>query len=185
MTVQGQTIEFKVFEAIKKPMEMDECLCVDAIDTIARTTFLANVNEDELLMCLANSELRSDSNEAQHLVAALDSAPIQFPRWRHTYEPLGTPSTPILQVVGVKRKLQLNELDELRHEAYENARIYKEKTKKLHDQTISHDQAISRKTFMTGEKMLLYNSKLRLFQANCVRDGQDPSSSLKFLLMVL
>ncbi|BFG24972.1 hypothetical protein CerSpe_112460 [Prunus speciosa] len=76
MTVQGQTVEFKVFEAIKKPVEMDECFYVDAIDTIAHTTFLANVNEDELLTCLANPELRSDSNEAQHLVAALDSTPL-------------------------------------------------------------------------------------------------------------
>ncbi|KAI5333786.1 hypothetical protein L3X38_023918 [Prunus dulcis] len=84
MTVQGQTVEFKVFEAIKKPVEMNECFYVDAINTIARTTFLANVNEDELLTCLANPELRSDSNEAQHLVATLDSAPIQLPRWRHT-----------------------------------------------------------------------------------------------------
>ncbi|XP_020417920.1 uncharacterized protein LOC109948646 [Prunus persica] len=76
MTVQSQTIEFKVFEAIKKPMDMDVCFYVDVIDTIAHTTFLANVNEDELLTCLANPKLRSYSNEAQHLVATLDSAPI-------------------------------------------------------------------------------------------------------------
>ncbi|CAL2280276.1 unnamed protein product [Prunus armeniaca] len=112
MTVQGQTVEFKVFEAIKKPVEMDECFCVDVVDTIAHTTFLANVNEDELLTCLANPELRSDSNEAQHLVAALDSTPIQFPRWRHTYEPLGTPSAPILPSVEIPPKLELKPLPE-------------------------------------------------------------------------
>ena len=32
-----------------------------------------------------------------------------------------------------KRVLQLNELEELRNEAYDNAGIYKEKTKKWHD----------------------------------------------------
>ena len=32
-----------------------------------------------------------------------------------------------------KRLLQLNELEELRNEAYDNARIYKDKTKKWHD----------------------------------------------------
>jgi hypothetical protein len=32
---------------------------------------------------------------------------------------------------GEKRKLQLNELEELRMDAYENARIYKERTKKM------------------------------------------------------
>ena len=33
-----------------------------------------------------------------------------------------------------KRLLQMNELEELRNEAYDNARIYKEKTKRWHDQ---------------------------------------------------
>ena len=35
-----------------------------------------------------------------------------------------------------ERLLQLNELEELRNEAYDNARIYKYKTKKWHDQKI-------------------------------------------------
>ncbi|CAN6570486.1 unnamed protein product [Malus baccata var. baccata] len=34
-----------------------------------------------------------------------------------------------LDAAGINRKLQLNELEEIRNEAYENARIYKEKTK--------------------------------------------------------
>ncbi|XP_062074856.1 uncharacterized protein LOC133778852 [Humulus lupulus] len=34
------------------------------------------------------------------------------------------------------RLAQLNELDELRHDSYENAQLYKEKTKKWHDNNI-------------------------------------------------
>ena len=34
------------------------------------------------------------------------------------------------QVVEEKRLLQMNELEELRNETYDNARIYKDKTKK-------------------------------------------------------
>ncbi|KAM1217148.1 hypothetical protein FF1_013507 [Malus domestica] len=41
-----------------------------------------------------------------------------------------------LDAAGIHRKLQLNELEEIRHEAYENARIYKEKTKAFHDKMI-------------------------------------------------
>jgi hypothetical protein len=41
---------------------------------------------------------------------------------------------------GEKRLLQLNELDEIRLQAYENARIYKEKTKKWHDQRIVREK---------------------------------------------
>ncbi|WP_284190111.1 hypothetical protein, partial [Zoogloea oryzae] len=58
---------------------------------------------------------------------------------------------------GSKRKLQLSELDKLRQEAYENSKIYKERTK------VFHDKSILRKTFEPNQKVLLFNSKLRLF----------------------
>ncbi|KAM2128259.1 hypothetical protein ACFX1R_008075 [Malus domestica] len=41
-----------------------------------------------------------------------------------------------LNAAGMNRKLQLNELEEIRNEAYDNARIYKEKTKAFHDKMI-------------------------------------------------
>ena len=37
-----------------------------------------------------------------------------------------------------KRLIQMNEMEELRNEAYDNARIYKDKTKKWHDQSWSN-----------------------------------------------
>ncbi|XP_073037779.1 uncharacterized protein [Primulina eburnea] len=55
------------------------------------------------------------------------------------------------------RKLQLNELDELRNDAYENSRIYKAKIKSFHDKTIL------RKSFEIGKKVLLYNSRYHIF----------------------
>ncbi|CAN6560271.1 unnamed protein product [Malus baccata var. baccata] len=56
-----------------------------------------------------------------------------------------------------KRRLQLNELDEIRREAYDNASIYKQKTKAF------HDNMIRGKSFSIGQKVLLFNSRLRLF----------------------
>ncbi|KAL0289535.1 UNVERIFIED_CONTAM: Retrovirus-related Pol polyprotein from transposon.6 [Sesamum radiatum] len=58
---------------------------------------------------------------------------------------------------GSQRKLQLQELEEIRNDAYENSRIYKDKTKAF------HDHAISRKVFIVGQKVLLFHSKLKLF----------------------
>nr|GEY58649.1 hypothetical protein [Tanacetum cinerariifolium] len=43
-----------------------------------------------------------------------------------------------LKTTGGHRKLQLNELDELRDQAYENSLIYKERAKKLHDAKIKN-----------------------------------------------
>ncbi|XP_073136970.1 uncharacterized protein [Henckelia pumila] len=50
-----------------------------------------------------------------------------------------------LEVYEELRKLQLNELDKFRNEAYENANIYKEKTNKWHDKNIV------RREFETGK----------------------------------
>ena len=60
-------------------------------------------------------------------------------------------------LAGEKRVLQLSELDEFRNEAYENARIYKEKTKAW------HDKHITRKEFTAGQQVLLFNSRLKFF----------------------
>ena len=62
-----------------------------------------------------------------------------------------------MRLAGEKRMLQLNEMEEFRNNAYENARIYKEWTKRWHDKHI-----ISR-DFKKGQKVLLFNSRLRLF----------------------
>lgn len=51
-----------------------------------------------------------------------------------------------------RRLIQLNELDEIRHLAYEHSEIYKEKTKAYHDKKI-----ISRH-FEPDDQVLLYNS---------------------------
>ncbi|RDX96577.1 hypothetical protein CR513_20754, partial [Mucuna pruriens] len=50
--------------------------------------------------------------------------------------------------VGQQRKFQLQELDELHLEAYENSKIYKQK--------------ILRKEFLVGQRVLLFNSCLKL-----------------------
>ncbi|GKD80434.1 reverse transcriptase domain-containing protein [Tanacetum coccineum] len=43
-----------------------------------------------------------------------------------------------LKTVGDHRKIQMNELNELQDQAYENSLIYKEKTKKIHDSKIKN-----------------------------------------------
>ena len=62
-----------------------------------------------------------------------------------------------LEAADEKRLLQLNELDEFQREAYENAKIYKEKTK------VWHDKGLNRKEFEPGQQVLLFNSRLKLF----------------------
>ncbi|KAJ8774225.1 hypothetical protein K2173_009656 [Erythroxylum novogranatense] len=60
-------------------------------------------------------------------------------------------------LAGEQRLLQLEQLEEFRLNAYKNVRIYKEKTKKW------HDQHLREKYFEPGQLVLLYNSRLNLF----------------------
>ncbi|GJX11508.1 reverse transcriptase domain-containing protein [Tanacetum coccineum] len=58
---------------------------------------------------------------------------------------------------GDHRKVQLNKLNELRDHAYENSLIYKEKTKRIHDSKIKN------RVFNVGDRVLLFNSRLKIF----------------------
>ncbi|GJZ24375.1 reverse transcriptase domain-containing protein [Tanacetum coccineum] len=62
-----------------------------------------------------------------------------------------------LKSAGDHRKVQMNELNELRDQAYENSLIYKEKTKKIHDSKIKN------RVFNVGDRVLLFNSRLKIF----------------------
>ncbi|GJT03819.1 reverse transcriptase domain-containing protein [Tanacetum coccineum] len=62
-----------------------------------------------------------------------------------------------LLTAGDHRKVQLNELNELRDQAYENSLIYKEKRKRIHDSKIKN------RVFNVGDQVLLFNSRLKIF----------------------
>nr|GEW26976.1 DNA-directed DNA polymerase [Tanacetum cinerariifolium] len=53
--------------------------------------------------------------------------------------------------------VQLNELNELRDQAFENSLIYKEKIKRIHDSKIKD------RVFNVGDRVLLFNSRLKIF----------------------
>ncbi|WJZ87566.1 hypothetical protein VitviT2T_006936 [Vitis vinifera] len=58
---------------------------------------------------------------------------------------------------GAKRCLDLNEMKELRNDAYINSKVAKQRMKKWHDQLISN------KEFQKGQRVLLYDTRLHIF----------------------
>ncbi|GKD61707.1 reverse transcriptase domain-containing protein [Tanacetum coccineum] len=62
-----------------------------------------------------------------------------------------------LKSTGDHQKVQINELNEIWDQAYENSLIYKEKTKKIHDSKIKN------LIFNIGDRVLLFNSRLKIF----------------------
>ena len=68
----------------------------------------------------------------------------------------------------------MNELEELRNEAYDNAIIYKDKIKKWHDQNIM------RKEFIIGDLVILYNSRLKIFTGKLKSRWSSPYTVVTF-----
>ena len=62
-----------------------------------------------------------------------------------------------LSIVDMKRFLNLNEMEELRNDTYNNSNIAKQRLKRW------HDQLVSRKEFQKRQRVLLYDSKLHIF----------------------
>ncbi|GKB92624.1 reverse transcriptase domain-containing protein [Tanacetum coccineum] len=79
-----------------------------------------------------------------------------------------------LKTAGDHRKVQMNELNVLRDQAYENSLIYKEKTKKIHDFKIRNAY------FKVGDRVLLFNSRLKIFSGKLKTMDRTPFTSSKF-----
>nr|GEW58379.1 reverse transcriptase domain-containing protein [Tanacetum cinerariifolium] len=75
-----------------------------------------------------------------------------------------------LKTTGDHRKLQLNEL---RDQPYKNSFIYKEKTNKL------HDSKIKKRIFNVGDRVLLFNSLLKIFSGKLKTRWSEPFTITK------
>ncbi|GJX67427.1 reverse transcriptase domain-containing protein [Tanacetum coccineum] len=78
-----------------------------------------------------------------------------------------------LKTAGDHRKLQLNELNELSDQAYENSLIYKERTEKLHDSKIKN------RIFNVGARVLLFNSRLKILSGKLKTHWSGPFTITK------
>nr|GFB29004.1 hypothetical protein [Tanacetum cinerariifolium] len=78
-----------------------------------------------------------------------------------------------LAAAGDHQKVQLNELNELHDHAYENSLIYKEKTKRIHDSKIKN------RFFNVGDRVLLFNSRLKIFSGKLKTRWSGPFTITK------
>ena len=72
------------------------------------------------------------------------------------------------KLAGEKRLFDMSSLDEWRSEAYENAKLFKEKVKRW------HDKRILKREFNVGDKVLLYRSRLRFFAGKLLSKWEGP-----------
>ncbi|XP_012458299.1 uncharacterized protein LOC105779094 [Gossypium raimondii] len=144
MEFDGEIVKFNVYNAISHPSEILSVNRIDIIDSF-ESTYGDNYELDKFEFV---NELLSPN-------AKLLPSVIQAPELE-------------LKLVGKARKLDIQELEEIRNDAYENVHIYKDKTK------LFHDKRIAQKHFLIGQKVLLYNSMLKLFPGKLRSRWQGP-----------
>nr|XP_023871776.1 uncharacterized protein LOC111984376 [Quercus suber] len=137
MKFDGEIVKFNIYDAMKYPDDDNPVYSIDVIDS-------------ETVAALNDFPKLQQSGNVPHITLPISN---EKPLPSILQGPI-----PDLNPLPY-RKLQLQELEEIRNDAYESARIYKEKTK------VFHDKMISRKEFKIGQKVLLYHSRLRLFPA--------------------
>ena len=80
-----------------------------------------------------------------------------------------------LKALGEQRLLQLGEMEEFCNDVYENVNIYKERTKRW------HDKQILRREFVPRQKVILFNSRLKLFSGKFRSRWSEPFTKEKVL----
>ncbi|XP_070666416.1 uncharacterized protein [Malus domestica] len=112
LRVQGESIEFKMFEALKLLVDVEECSNIELIAPIVNANFLENVSADLLKTCIEYPEFNMEGEAAMDVIAALNSSPIHALRWQQAWEPLGPALPHILPSIEQAPALELKLLPE-------------------------------------------------------------------------
>jgi hypothetical protein len=78
-----------------------------------------------------------------------------------------------VDAVRIKWRIQISELEEMRLKAYESATIHKERMKQC------YDKRLQAKEFKEGDKVLLFNSKFKIFGKGKLKSKWDHMSSTR------
>ena len=77
MTVGDMSVEYKIFEAGRRPSDDGKCFMVDSISPITHESFVLNSSQDPLEVCLTQSGMDFDAKkEVDELEKLLNAAPV-------------------------------------------------------------------------------------------------------------
>ncbi|XP_038701821.1 uncharacterized protein LOC119998542 [Tripterygium wilfordii] len=83
MNIEGESAEFQIFEAMKRPMDIEECNRLDIIEQLMYSKFITKARNDELKTSIEHPDLtRATADEVSNVVVVLNYAPPL--KWRRT-----------------------------------------------------------------------------------------------------
>ena len=82
------------------------------------------------------------------------------------------------KLASEKRLFDISSINEWRTQAYENAKLFKEKVKRW------HDKSIQKREFNVRDYVLLFNSRLRFFAGKLLSKWEVPTLSRRSIVPV-
>ena len=178
LRLDDEEVVFKIFDSLKIPSTFHSCNFINSLDNT--TALISSHFQEQLIQDPLEKILIFDRDELMESEEVIDDimtlkVGMVQERWKGTrqfnvLEGLNSqmPKQSIKKPPDIippnisyaqhqRCLLQLNEMDEFHLEAYENAKLYKEHTKRW------HDKHIQKREFSVGDKVLIFNSRLRLF----------------------
>ncbi|VVA20548.1 PREDICTED: LOW QUALITY PROTEIN, partial [Prunus dulcis] len=111
MTVLGETVEFKVFDALSQPsITLDTCFSIDVVDHEVSSKIEQKKSNDALEAVLTQEEEDLFESECQEVMAALEVFQPYPPSFRPPLEPLASSSTKLEPSIIPPPKLELKPL---------------------------------------------------------------------------
>ncbi|VVA37516.1 PREDICTED: LOW QUALITY PROTEIN, partial [Prunus dulcis] len=111
MTVLGETVEFKVFDALSQPsITLDTCFSIDVVDHEVSSKIVQKKSNDALEAVLTQEEEDLFESEFQEVMAALEVFQPYPPSFRPPLEPLASSSTKLEPSIITPPKLELKPL---------------------------------------------------------------------------
>ncbi|VVA39001.1 PREDICTED: LOW QUALITY PROTEIN, partial [Prunus dulcis] len=111
MTVLGETVEFKVFDALSQPsITLDTCFSIDVVDHEVSSKIVQKKSNDALEAALTQEEEDLFESEFQEVMAALEVFQPYPPSFRPPLEPLASSSTKLEPSIITPPKLELKPL---------------------------------------------------------------------------
>jgi hypothetical protein len=155
MEVNGEKVE--VFDAMQLPQDNHVCFNIGVVQNTAKSILqVHNIDPLEFAMThsLTKQELEPEHERIIDIIDVIHSLEASTPHLRRyalPFETLVPTNTTFDPSIGRPPDV------ELKHDGYGNTKLCKEQTKKY------PDKLLVKKEFYVGQKVLIYNSELRLF----------------------
>nr|XP_011470217.1 PREDICTED: uncharacterized protein LOC105353148 [Fragaria vesca subsp. vesca] len=111
MKVGDMLVEYKVFEASRRPSDDGKCFMVDSFSPITQEAYVLNSYKDPLEVCLTQAIMDFDAKkEVDELEKLLNDAPVFEPRKWNQFESLPLSTNKVMPSIQQAPKLELKPL---------------------------------------------------------------------------